>query len=250
MQTFWLYMLYIPIGLVLIRLWRLWYSKHLSWKPVLSFVILVGTPLVMFSCHLAYFLTKGVPPAVWQGFFLTLDGWKTGYASLGLPFGAVLTVYLASVVHRLPPLELLDLYSPGAFATSIIWRIDCFIDGCCYGAPTSLPWGVRFMLIEGPVITTPPSHPVQLYEAALSFAVLIALPLFIYRKGINPGTGIVVAMCMFLYATERFILEFFRIGGTTRIAILGMSSTQLVTLTVSIITAVLTVFLIKRHPNS
>ena len=44
-----------------------------------------------------------------------------------------------------------------------IGRLACFVGGCCYGTPTSLPWGVIF-----PAIDSQARHPTQLYEAVSS----------------------------------------------------------------------------------
>lgn len=44
-----------------------------------------------------------------------------------------------------------------------IGRLGCFVAGCCYGVPTSLPWACRFA--DGI-----PRHPTQLYEAAFHFS--------------------------------------------------------------------------------
>jgi phosphatidylglycerol:prolipoprotein diacylglycerol transferase len=235
MNAFILFSLLVAFGIVLFFLWRPWYAKYRQWETVLPAVILIGTPLVMISCHLIYFYTAGISQFSYKTFFFTLDGWRAGYSSLGLMLGALLTIYLASLIHRLPVLELYDLYSPGAFVASAIWRVNCFIDGCCYGSPTSVPWGVRFTLIRELNIRTPPSHPVQLYEVIISLMVLLALPLLIKRFEIKPGRGMLTVICLVLYACERFVLEFFRIGGTSHSTLFGMSPTQLFALGIMIV---------------
>ena len=160
--------------------------------------------------------------------------------------GALLAIYLASVIHRLPVLELYDLYSPGAFVASAIWRVNCFIDGCCYGSPTSVPWAVRFPLVRELNIRTQPSHPVQLYEVIISLVVLLALPFLIKRFQIKPGGGMLTAICLVLYAGERFVLEFFRIGGTSHRILFGMSPTQLVALGVMVVATVAGVYISRK----
>ena len=40
-----------------------------------------------------------------------------------------------------------------------VGRLSCFVGGCCYGVPTSLPWAVIF-----PTVDAVPRHPAQLYE--------------------------------------------------------------------------------------
>lgn len=248
MGTSWLYYLLIPLGAAVFLLWRPWYTKHRRWQEVLPAVILIGTPVAMILSHMAWFFTSGISPSAWQSVTLTLDGWRAGYSSIGMVAGAVLTIYIVSVIYRLPSLELFDLYSPAAFVASAVWRLDCFVDGCCYGSPTELPWGVRFRVVDELHIMTVPVHPVQLYEVIVSVAILFSLPLFLKKFEINPGKGIVLAICAFIYSAERFALEFFRIGGTSQSMIPGMSSMQLISLAIMTLAAVVFIaFLRKRR---
>jgi phosphatidylglycerol:prolipoprotein diacylglycerol transferase len=83
-----------------------------------------------------------------------------------------------------------------------IGRLACFAVGCCYGTPTSLPWGVTFPTANDPVPT--PRHPTQLYEAAfhlLAAGVLAVLQ----RHGVWRGQlfkAYILAYAMFRFATE------------------------------------------------
>jgi phosphatidylglycerol:prolipoprotein diacylglycerol transferase len=61
-----------------------------------------------------------------------------------------------------------------------IGRFGCFLNGCCYGTPTNLPWGVRFP--EGSLpfaqFDNAPLHPAQLYNVLaglLTFVVVTAV---------------------------------------------------------------------------
>ena len=63
-----------------------------------------------------------------------------------------------------------DLVLPALIGGLAVGRIGCFFNGCCYGAPTSLPWGVACAHYPGQAV-----HPTQLYETvacALLAAVL------------------------------------------------------------------------------
>ena len=46
--------------------------------------------------------------------------------------------------HGLPALATFDLIAPSMMIGLALGRIGCFLNGCCYGGPTSLPWAVRF----------------------------------------------------------------------------------------------------------
>ncbi|MEO5378919.1 MAG: prolipoprotein diacylglyceryl transferase [Magnetococcus sp. DMHC-6] len=70
----------------------------------------------------------------------------------------------------------------------------CFSAGCCYGAPTDLPWAVQFPYTFG-VGPTPGIlvHPTQLYMAASAFLTLLILKYF-PRCGVKSGRISGIAM--------------------------------------------------------
>jgi len=80
--------------------------------------------------------------------------------------GLAVVVYL--LVYRLDLARFVDCAAPALAVGHALGRIGCFMAGCCWGRPTSLPWGVRFpaspLLLGGPPANVP-VHPVQLYEA-------------------------------------------------------------------------------------
>jgi len=78
-------------------------------------------------------------------------------------------------------------------------RIGCFLNGCCAGHYTTLPWGVDFG--DGP------RHPTQLY--AIGANLIIFLILHRQEKS-KPFEGYLMLLYLVLYATYRFIIEFFR----------------------------------------
>ena len=72
--------------------------------------------------------------AIWQG-GLELAG---GVAV----FIIVILFYLR--YHKLPIRRYLDVLAIGLMLALVFGRIGCFLNGCCYGKPTELPWAVRF----------------------------------------------------------------------------------------------------------
>lgn len=83
-----------------------------------------------------------------------------------------------------------------------IGRLACFHAGCCYGTPTTLPWGVVF-----PAVDTVRRHPTQLYESA--FHLTAAVVCFIlYRKGCFRGQ--LIKLYILAYLAYRFATEFIR----------------------------------------
>jgi phosphatidylglycerol:prolipoprotein diacylglycerol transferase len=63
------------------------------------------------------------------------------YGSM-LAGGAALVAFVYK--HHLPGLALADLIAPGVVLGVGLGRIGCFLNGCCYGGITDLPWAVRF----------------------------------------------------------------------------------------------------------
>lgn len=80
-----------------------------------------------------------------------------------------------------------------------IGRIGCFLDGCCYGRPTT---GLLAVTLGGE-----PRHPVQLYEAALDL--LLAVALWSMRNTVRPA-GHLFRRYLIGYSAIRFGMEFLR----------------------------------------
>jgi phosphatidylglycerol:prolipoprotein diacylglycerol transferase len=80
-----------------------------------------------------------------------------------------------------------------------IGRLACFVGGCCYGAHTSLPWGVDFG--DGP------RHPTQLYETGFHLAAAAVLAAM-ERDDLCRGQRI--KLYIMSYLIYRFVSEFIR----------------------------------------
>jgi len=83
-----------------------------------------------------------------------------------------------------------------------IGRLGCFFQGCCFGKPTTLPWGVDF----GDGILR---HPTQLYESL--FCLILFFVLTAFQKRVRTP-GILFAVFMLFYFLFRFFEEFLRNG--------------------------------------
>lgn len=63
-------------------------------------------------------------------------------------YGSLLAGGLALVVfvfkYRLPGLALADLIAPSVVLGMALGRLGCFLNGCCYGGISSVPWSVTF----------------------------------------------------------------------------------------------------------
>ena len=81
-----------------------------------------------------------------------------------------------------------------------IGRIGCYVAGCCYGIPTSLPWGVNF----GDGLHR---HPTQLYETAFHLSAAVVLWL-LERRNLFPTQRL--KLYFLAYCIYRILSEFIR----------------------------------------
>jgi phosphatidylglycerol:prolipoprotein diacylglycerol transferase len=114
-------------------------------------------------------------------------------------------------VTKTSVLALLDCFTAGLPLGHAIGRLGCFMAGCCYGKPTTLPWGVTFTNpIAARLVGTPmgvPLHPTQLYESAAEFCNFAILVWIGKRQSFR---GQIIATYLLLYGIERGLIEFVR----------------------------------------
>jgi phosphatidylglycerol---prolipoprotein diacylglyceryl transferase len=111
---------------------------------------------------------------------------------------------------RLPGLPTADVFAPGIALGHAIGRLGCFSAGCCFGVECHLPWAVKFTDPASqvpPELLNVPLHPTQLYE---SFAEFLIFGILYWRIRKPHSAGAIISLYLMLYATARFIIEFFR----------------------------------------
>lgn len=147
---------------------------------------------------------------------------------------------------RLPLWVTCDAFAPGIALGHVIGRFGCFFAGCCYGKPTSEPWGITFTNpFAAANVGTPlgvPLHPTQLYEAGAEFLILLVL-LVTERKG-KAYAGRTFWLYMLLYAISRFIIEIFR--GDERGNVGVLSTSQFISVLLAPLAIAMLVYL-SRH---
>jgi phosphatidylglycerol:prolipoprotein diacylglycerol transferase len=139
--------------------------------------------------------------------------------------GAAALLYLRA--YRLSLATFADAAAPGLAVGHALGRMGCFMAGCCYGRPTSLPWGVRFPaspLFAGPVGVK--LHPVQLYEAAAELA-LAALAASLVGR-VARGAAFLVWLAG--YCAARLAFEVLLRGDERGAGALGLSPSALISL--------------------
>ncbi|MEW6679446.1 MAG: prolipoprotein diacylglyceryl transferase [bacterium] len=132
---------------------------------------------------------------------------RSGFTFHGGLIFAIISVWIYCKKKGLPFLKIADIFSPSFIIGMSIGRIGCFFEGCCFGKPTSLPWGILF-----PVgswgwkrFGNTPLHPTQLYSSLLDFI------LFLILIKIKPKrNGFVFFSFLLGYSIIRFFVEFLR----------------------------------------
>ena len=137
--------------------------------------------------------------ALWQG-GLTLYG--------GVVLGTMVGLATARRLG-LPMWSTADALTPSFAIGSMFGRVGCFLNGCCYGHPTRLPWGVVFPpdSFAGLEFGNAPVHPSQLYFA-LAGLLLFGLTWSQRRRFEVPGT--LFWTFIILFALIRIPLDFTR----------------------------------------
>jgi phosphatidylglycerol:prolipoprotein diacylglycerol transferase len=126
---------------------------------------------------------------------------------------AIPALILCITVLKLPA-SLLDSLAYALPAAQIIQRIGCLANGCCYGQPTGVPWGIEYG--NGTLVwnhqhelglTSMAVHPVPIYYIVSGISTLFLLYLIRHQK-LAPGNKLIISLLMLLLG--RFIADFFR----------------------------------------
>ncbi|QEH39115.1 prolipoprotein diacylglyceryl transferase [Aquisphaera giovannonii] len=107
-----------------------------------------------------------------------------------------------------------DSFAVPVAAAVAVGRLACFVGGCCYGKPTSLPWGITFH--DGI-----PRHPTQLYESAFHAGMAVFLA-WTERRGLFVHQRI--KLYLIAYLAYRFATEYLR---PEPVVLLGLTAYQL-----------------------
>jgi phosphatidylglycerol:prolipoprotein diacylglycerol transferase len=168
----------------------------------------------------------------------------------GVFYGGLILAVVVSVWYirriRLPLWTTCDVFAPGIALGHVIGRFGCLFAGCCYGRPTTKPWGIVFTdSFAAANVGTPigvPLHPTQLYEAGAELLIL-GLLLTTERRG-RTFEGRTFWLYMFLYAISRYIIELFR--GDERGSVFGFSTSQFISIILAPLAVVMLVYLARR----
>jgi phosphatidylglycerol:prolipoprotein diacylglycerol transferase len=154
-----------------------------------------------------------------------------GLTAYGAVLGAALGVWIYCKFTKTKMGYIFDLLAPAAIMAQAIGRLGCLMNGCCYGTPTTLPWGM--------VYTDPqsfgfnrgiPCQPTVVYE--IIYNVIIFGVLLVLRKKLKPD-GSLFMLYLSLYAVWRIGIDFLRDGTPF---LFGLHQAQVISIIVLLIT--------------
>lgn len=177
----------------------------------LFFGTVIGSRIGFYIVERDYILQD--PGFIWRN-------WQTGSVVLAGLIGSIVSGWLFQIVYNRSHrprtyLPVADYWLTAGALGHGIGRVGCFLQGCCHGSPTCMPWGVAFTdpaSSVAPELLGVPLHPVQLYEGAGELAIFVFLAYWVMPR-IRQGRlryGMAFLGHLFLYSTMRFFLEFFR----------------------------------------
>jgi phosphatidylglycerol:prolipoprotein diacylglycerol transferase len=173
-------------------------------------------------------------PDLSRGWWELFNFYRSGASSLTVLGPGVLVIGWILKSQGRPVLPVMAAIAPPLVLAMAIVRIGCFVQGCCYGLFTKLPWGI---CSPG---ETQARHPTQLYEMVFLIGLFFWL-LRLEKKLAGPTRRVVTAVAG--YAAFRFLNDFFRIDHLFPLA-LGLTTTQWIALAALLICGV--IFLKKR----
>jgi len=139
--------------------------------------------------------------------------WDGGMSFHGGVIGTTLGIIYFARKEKLSWLRIHDYVACCAPFGLFFGRIANFINQELWGAPTTVPWAIRFQEVNlyGQRVLGPPRHPSQLYEAFLEGIVLFCILAFMFwRTKALYEPGKLVGTFIFFYGIFRFGIEFIR----------------------------------------
>jgi phosphatidylglycerol:prolipoprotein diacylglycerol transferase len=175
-------------------------------------------------------------------------GGNFGIAGLNL-YGGVIVAIIGTFIYcrmkKLSLLEVFDYFSPTLGLGLAFTRVGCFLNGCCFGIPTDLPWGVSFPSGSIPyyIFGNVSLHPSQLYSSLYGLGLFVLLHFLMKKKKF---TGQLVAILFMVEAVFRYLIEYVRYyEDAMYYEILGMRPTYNHLISISLFLLGLIIYIIR-----
>ena len=201
------YGILVALAIAVIVLWMLREVKrgaNLSLETVLT-AALVGIPSGIIISRLLHIVDR------WDYYSQDLGQiiGTSGLTIYGAVLGAALAIWIYSKFSNFQFGYFADVVAPGIILAQVVGRVGCTINGCCYGIPTSLPWGFVYTHPDsfGPLGIA--VHPTQVYEIIVCLLIFGAL---LKLKGRLKPAGSIFLVYLSLYSLWRVCIGFLREG--------------------------------------
>jgi phosphatidylglycerol:prolipoprotein diacylglycerol transferase len=146
----------------------------------------------------------------------------SGLTIYGAILGATLGIWIYSKFSNFKFGYFADLVAPATALAQAVGRVGCTLNGCCYGAETSLPWGIVYTDPRSYAPLGVAVHPTQLYEIVY---LLIIFALLLPLRGRFKPDGSLFLIYLSLYSVWRIGIDFLREGTPF---ILGLHQAQII----------------------
>ena len=166
---------------------------------------------IIFGGRLGYVLFYNLPYYLDNPIDI-LKLWDGGMSFHGGVIGTSLGILYLARKEKLPWLRIHDYVACCVPFGLFFGRLANFVNGELWGAPTTVPWAIRFVEnVGGQAVLGDPRHPSQLYEAGLEGLVLFGILWFLFwRTQARYQPGKLVGAFIFFYGIFRFGIEFIR----------------------------------------
>ena len=177
--------------------------------------------------------------------------WQGGLSGLAF-YGGFILALVAGIIYvrwrKLPIADVTDIFAPSLLLGVGIGRVGCFLASCCFGKPTSLPWGVIFP--ENSLATLELGrmekvHPTQLYSS-ISLISMFAI-LLVLRRHIKIR-GLLFLLSILMYAIHRFFIDFLRYYAPDE-RMGGLATSQVISIIAAVAAVAVMIFLITRQTS-
>lgn len=111
-----------------------------------------------------------------------------------------------------------DSAAPAVALGYAVYRIGCFLNGCCFGTVSDVPWAVTFARgseayayqVATGVLAPEATHSLFVHPTELYHALLGVVAFILLLRARDNAAGTRLAMALFLYGSGRFVIQFFR----------------------------------------
>ena len=197
------YGFFVALGIAVATLWMIYHSKR--WNK---------TPDLVLDCVLIAVISGVIGARLFYVFLYEADYYlahpleilfiqQGGLAFYGGLLSGLLAIVIYLLIRRIAVLPFFVFFAPATALGYVIARFGCFMNGCCYGKETTVPWGVVFPAVDG--LTR---HPTQIYSMLAGLLIFILL-VWKSQKGIRfPGQ--IFSLFIIFYGLFRSVIELFR----------------------------------------